>query len=316
MLLTTLAVVLGAACERASGTDASSEGPHTGPSGAADAGECDPHVRVGRFELQTYKETAIIQGNVHTAPSPLARLEEVSAQGGCALVRQQRFFCDPRCAADEVCGPGDACITRPRPRSVGEVTVQGLGEDLRLLPVEPGFVYFDTSRPKSAIEAGEPVWLEASGGDMDVEPIELGVVGIAALHVSTGMTLVVAHGAPLDVAWDAAVAEHDAEIVLRLQVDQHGGTPASVVCRFEDTGSGIVPAGILAKFLDLGITGFPNATITRLVASRTPGAEDCVDFVASASLEIGLSVDNVTPCHSDADCPPGQTCNKQIEICE
>ncbi len=130
------------------------------------------------------------------------------------------------------------------------------------------------------------------------------------------MDWVVVGGQPFSVSWDAPATEVATEVVVELRIDQHGTTPASVVCRFADEGAGEVPASVIDGLMDLGVTGFPTGSVVRRTADHAPLGEGCIDFVASATLLAHVSISGYTPCRNDAECPKGLECNEALERCE
>jgi hypothetical protein len=90
-----------------------------------------------------------------------------------------------------------------------------------------------------------------------------------------------------------------------------------VVCVFEDDGTGVVPASMVTALVDAGVSGFPSGSLTRQTSDRVDIDGACMDFtVASPRRQEEVRVEGFTPCDDPSDCPPGQECNLEIELCE
>ncbi len=277
------------------------------------AGSCDLAERFGGLEVEVYESYTVAGGTVYEGVIPITVLESIGTSGDCVLLRKPNPFCDPPCAAAEVCDLHETCIAYPSTQDLGTVTISGLEVEVVMEPVPPGFTYFDTALPHPGVLPGSLVTLRTGG---DVWPgVTLHGVGVHDL-VPGEDEWVIAEGTALSVSWDAPTESVRSEVVLAVQVDQHGTTPATVVCAFEDTGAGEVPVDMVDALVQAGVTGFPNGTLERRTADRAALGEGCIDFTVSSPRFMSVDVEGFIPCTSNRDCPKGKTCNLEIQICE
>jgi hypothetical protein len=190
---------------------------------------------------------------------------------------------------------------------MGLVRITGLAEPVEMEPVEPGYRYFNTSldNPPFAPEAR----LQLLAGEQPA----LDGQGVAPLVLGEG-AWVLTDGEALSVAWEAA-PEGSGLVVMEVNIDQHGLTPAVLRCEWEDTGEGVVPAALVHDFISMGVTGFPNGKLSRQSADQGRVGEGCYDFVVAAPRIATVRVSGYVPCADDDDCPEGLTCDESIELC-
>ena len=191
----------------------------------------------------------------------------------------------------------------------------GLVADVVMFPVQPGNNYFDTQVPHPAFAPGDLIELNTSGGAFD--PVQLHGVGVEPI-VLLDDKWVLLDGLDMPFTWEAPVGVNPrSKIHVRLNIDQHGNTPIQLFCEFDDTGEAALPSSLVTMLINAGVTGFPNATVTRRTVDSMEVGGGCVDFTIATPTDPSVSVDGFVPCTSDADCVPfGQTCNLAIQICE
>ena len=282
------------------------------------AGPCPPQDRIGGFTVESQDEYSIVDGKVLTGVVPVSIPEPVDTDLGpdCALTKRRILYCDPGCGPNETCGLDETCIPYPSSQDVGTVSITGLeGGTVTLTPKKPGNNYFDTDVPHPVFVAGAVVALTSSNAaatltlwgigvhDLPIEPIQWNLV----------------EGDPLTLSWvvppeGAHVSGSTMEV--RMSVDQHGSSPATLTCTFDDTGSAQIPDAAIDALLAAGISGFPNGRMRRMTADHQDADGGCVDFVVTSTREALVRVAGVTPCKSTADCPSGQACNTALELCE
>lgn len=294
------------------GGDGSTEtlDPATVPLG----GPCDLAKDYGGFEILSADDAWGVQGAVSDGVVPQLVLEEIMSDGDCTLKRRNNPFCDPPCDAGETCDFDGECLPYPQFQDLGTVTVDGLVQPVSMEPVFPGNTYFDTSVPNPPFTPGEAVRLNMPGGLYG--PAELFAVGVEPLEGMAAEWIVEA-GVDLPVTWDApSDANARSEIYLTLSVDQHGTTPGAVFCTFADTGSGTVPGTVIQALVDSGVTGFPTGGISRRTVDQAPAGDGCMDLTLHTPKVVAVDVVGFTPCWSDIDCPEGQDCNEELQVCE
>jgi hypothetical protein len=273
------------------------------------AGACPLAERVGGFTIADLPDYAIVEGAVSDGVVPLQVLETVDVVDDCVVLRKNNPFCADPCDADETCDFDGQCVPFPVGQDQGEVTVAGLARDVFMRPVQPGFLYFDTSLPRPPFAAGALVQLRAPDAGFDLHG-----VGVEPLVVLAD-PWVVTDGQPLEVTWTPPATPGRAVVHLRLAVDQHGTSPATVECLFDDDGSGVVPAEVTSAVVAAGVSGFPNGALSRRTVDRADAEHGCVDLVLHSRRTPDVRVAGFTPCDEPADCVDGLVCDLDLETC-
>ena len=308
-------LILLACVSNKDGTDSTPTDTGTGldPATVALDGTCPLASDRGGFIVAAYEDYSIVDGRVADAVVPMTVLEELDVEGDCVLYRRNNPHCEGGCEPDETCDFNGECLPYPQDQDLGHVTVKGLSADVGMDPGTPGAHYFDTSLPHPGFEADALVRLDSSG--VYGEQTLFGV-GVETLVLGESVWTLNG-GSQLHVSWEPPVGLARGEVVLRANIDQHGTSPASVVCVFEDDGTGVVPASMVTALVDAGVSGFPSGSLTRQTGDRVDIDGACMDFtVASPRRQDEVRVEGFTPCDEPSDCPPGQQCNLEIELCE
>ncbi len=292
-----------------SGDTASDPDPETVPLNGA----CDLEDDLGGFMVVAETDYSYVTGTVSNGVVPATILEEIQAEGDCLLMLRDNPYCDPPCDAGETCDFDGSCIPYPETQDLGQVAIVGLEEAVAMDPMEPGFNYFDTDVPHPAFLPGNLVTLRTEGGAY--EALELYGVGVDLLEPGEE-DLAITEGQALLITWNPPQGTSRSTVRLELTIDQHGNTPISLWCEFQDTGSGEIPADLVTGLVEAGVSGFPNASLNRHTVDSAQVADGCVDFEISSPRFPDVSVSGYTPCYSDKDCPPGESCNELLEICE
>jgi hypothetical protein len=293
---------------------ACSSGTDGGPIERIEYRPCALGTRVGGFAIELVAEPppgfTSVSGKVAAGVVPAQVGELVRAAGDCRLLRKRTLFCDPACTSAETCGEDRKCIPFPANQKLGAVTVTGLVRPVRMTPT-PGGLYFDTTLPQPGFAPSAPIRLQTEGGDLPA--FTLRGAGVPPLTLPT-QPLMLESSAPLSVSWTIASAPA-ARIQLTLDIDQHGSTPATLVCDTPDSGSFTIPADVITDLLTAGTSGYPQLTISRRTADSTLLPPGCVDLTVEAALTRPLQVRGHTPCTRPADCPAGLTCDIPRQTC-
>ena len=275
-------------------------------------GPCPLASRFGGFAVEAHPNYTVAQGQASNGVVPVLVLEESLTDGSCTLWKRNNPFCDPACSPGFTCDFDGTCLPYPAPQDLGTVTVEGLLAPVSMAPVPPGSNYFFTGLPLQAMNVGETVRLRSTGGAW--APLELWGLGVLDLDVSGIAGWTIARETPLEVTWPAGAGR--AEILFRLNIDQHGLSPSTLECAFPDTGSATVAAAMIDGLFGAGVSGWPSATLSRRTVDRVDAEDGCVDFVVTSPRTVPVSVAGYIPCNLQNPCPDGMTCNLEIELCE
>jgi hypothetical protein len=312
-LLAAALVLLG--CAKSPGHDPSDTATAAAPLTAATvplAGGCaaDDH---GGFVVLSAGADSGVSGSVADGVVPAHVLEEVAAEGDCRMMRRNNPFCDPACEPGQTCDFDGVCVPFPTNQDLGTVQLDGLVAPVEMEPVFPGYTYFDTSLSEPPFVGGSLIMLQMPGGTHG--PLTLHGVGVEPLVTEEAWS--VEAGVDLVVRWDAPSGTVSrGEVALHLHIDQHGNSPASLVCVFDDDGEGTVPAGLLQTLVDTGVTGFPSGVLERRTRDHAELSPGCMDFAVSSSVSIAVDIVGHTPCINKEDCPDGMTCDEILQVCE
>ena len=278
-------------------------------------GECAMEDDYGGFIVLADGKEGGVDGKVADGVVPVSVLETIASDGDCQLLRKNNPFCDPGCTAGQTCNFDGECVPYPSNQDLGTVTITGLVEPVVMEPVFPGYTYYDTKLPPEPYESGALVTLSAP--DAPGGPLELHGVGVSAL-VPTDASWVFQSGKPLTVRWSPPTGDViRSQVALTISVDQHGATPSVLRCTFEDDGEAVVSGKVLTALVGAGVTGFPNGTLDRRTVDHGAVLKTgCADFAISSPRNVPVDVLGYTPCITTDDCPKGQTCDKDFQICE
>jgi hypothetical protein len=248
-------------------------------------GACAADARVGGFQIVRAAAETQVTGAVADAAVTVAAVTEIRTSGDCTLLRSVAPFCDPVCTGGTLCADG-ACVPAPVNQDVGTVTIDGMLEPVSMMPTAVSYLYFVTSLPHPAYDAGGWLHLHADGGA--TSPFSLFGKGVDALALADTSWPLVREQA-LAIAWTPGSVP-EAPVRVTLSVDQHGVTPASIHCDAADTGSLVVPGDMIAELLDLGISGFPSGLVSRGTADSADTELGCVDFAVASVVSADVSL--------------------------
>lgn len=289
------------------------------PGGASNAGApANPNDdAVGTFavRLDARQSITTVSGVVRDGPAiELVPFLPDRKSGSCQLFLPKVPFCDPVCAANQVCDPvGDVCKARPTNHSVGTVTIEGLAtedgsNEFTMDPIGSSKAYNPSSSVRiqyPPTESGAPVRLTATGGDF--APFEIQTIGIASLEGFSGDPLPLDSGQPFPLTW---TAEPGASVEVVLEIAHHGGQKGKVICNAEDTGSLVIPADLVTELIGLGVAGFPDVSLTRKSVGSTTIALGRVELMVSAGSTRQVAIAGLTSCMTDEECPDGEVCGQ------
>ncbi|MCP4805706.1 MAG: hypothetical protein GY913_35970 [Proteobacteria bacterium] len=307
-------ILLFLACTDDPSTDSSPPGDsYTPPDEVELHGACPMATDFGGFTIVVEDTQTNVDGSVADGVVPISVLEEIAAEGDCRVLRRNNPFCEDGCDPGETCDFDGECITYPTNQDLGRVSIKGLDAVVDMDPVFPGNTYFNTSLPHPAYTDGATLNLSMPAGVYG--PLDLYGFGVEPLAGFAELYTVEA-GLDLEVSWTAPAGEVRSEVAMSINIDQHGTSPSTLHCTFEDDGSGTVPGAIIQALIDTGVTGFPSGTIQRRTIDSGTIGDGCMDFTVTSLQTPDVDVIGFTPCVSTEDCPEGQECNTELQICE
>ena len=293
--------------------------PVTPSGGASGSGSGDPGKLVGSFQLKLTPASDLgpastsIVGRVNDGPTPATTIwEEVQVDGDCALSTPRLPYCTTSCGGTAACIEDDTCLAYPAAHSAGKVTVTGVKSASSSAPFELTLTNnnYLTVTPLAypPFAEGDAVTFAAAG---DYFPaFDLNAKGIAPLAL-TSTELALKTNQPLALTWTKGT-ESSANIHVKLDISHHGGSKGQIECDTADSGSLTIGAALITKLLNLGVAGFPTVIVTRHAIGSTVIAPGRVELEISSTVEQSVTIDGLTSCTDDEDCPDGQLCQDDL----
>ncbi len=251
------------------------------------AGACPLAQRLGGFTVADSGTYSSIQGLVADAVIDATVPEVLMTEGDCALHRRANPFCDPACSGEETCSSGGVCVPFPGNVDLGPVEVRAAAGCTTMAARPPGNNYFATDVAHPYAAAG--VLLELAAGAGPLGPVLLHGVGVDSLPAGDP-AWTVTRGQVLPITWPAATAGARSRVVVRVQIDQHGLAPASIVCDTADDGSLDIPATLVDALFAAGVSGFPNGGMVRRTVDSVSAGAGCVEFVVASERSADITV--------------------------
>lgn len=285
------------------------------PETVALAGACPLDEAWGGFSVQASEDPNNngIDGKVSDSIWPWSELEEIASDGDCKLLRRNLPFCTPSCDVGTTCDFDGQCVPEPSNQDLGTVTVKGLVQEVSM-EAAIGNTYYDTSLPYPMYTAGDLVTLKNSGGTYGAQTL----YGVAVEPLSLdAVEWFITKGEPLEITWDAPTAAVSRSVIdLRINMDVHGASPASLYCTFEDDGAATVSGALTKTLVEAGVTGFPSGALERHTTDSVDLDPGCMALRVLSPVIMAVDVDGFTPCFTDEECPEGLSCNKELQVCE
>jgi hypothetical protein len=272
---------------------------------------CPLDRKVGEFRVERTDSFTAVSGSVAEAVVPVDVRELVVESGGCRLLRKRQLICTPTCGAGMTCGEGGRCIRYPDNLDAGTVRIAGLALPVKMQPDPAGRRYFTTGLPHPGFAEGADIQLHASGAD--VPAFSLAGQGVRALAV-IDRPLTMEPDRPFPIDWQPGSAS-PVRVELTLNIDQHGLTPATLICRSDDSGRLEVPADLVGRLLAAGTSGYPQAVLSRQTVDATDLPPGCVELIVASAVQKSVTVAGHNPCRTDGDCPAGRRCDTALQSC-
>jgi hypothetical protein len=217
---------------------------------------------------------------------------ETNVLGDCRLLEFRPASCDPACTGGDVCVEPGTCAPALAPRSIGDITIDGVGEPLVLRfdeftgyradhQVTPGWLDECHSVTASAPgDAGDPLLIVAT----HVEPLDSDVVPAS---------LTITDGEDLQLDWDPAGA-HGRVRLRWLSPNRGHGSPVAAIleCDVPDSrGELTVPRALIEAMPpshDQYCAGYdcPESGLFRYHREMAPGIAPGVELIVASGLKF------------------------------
>ncbi len=135
--------------------------------------------------------------------------------------------------------------------------------------------------------------------------------GIEELEV-LDTSMVLNTGQDASVTWTAPTATVDSRVRVTVDIANHGGTPAKIVCEAADDGELVVPTALVDELLSIGWSGFPSVTLVRQSADDADMDGGCMDFAVRSLVALPVEIDGLISCSDNDDCPSDLTCQQDL----
>jgi hypothetical protein len=317
-------LLVAAGCGGASSSSGGSGGG--GGSSTTDGGVGNSDMLVGELDVTmvapvaaTASDPAVagytsVLGSVSDGVTPATSSWTVSAtDGDCTLRVPLVPFCSTPCGSSAACVAADTCVNYPTVKSVGSIDVKGItlaagGSEFTMTAVN-GTYQSVASLAYPGFSEGGAVTMTTGGGDYD--KFTLSGKGIAPLVVTSSGPDVKKDTAQT-ITWTPPTTSGISTIEIKLDIGHHGGEKGQILCDTSDSGSLTISASLMNQLIALGVAGFPSITVTRQSIGSTTIAPGRVDLKISQSITQDVTVDGVTSCNTDSDCPTGETCQSDL----
>ena len=269
-------------------------------------GYCPQETRVGGFFVQPEDSWTTIQGTAADGVNDIDVFDVTATGGDCALWFPRSLFCDPGCGAGEVCGVDGTCAVAASNQDIGSVELLGLAGDVQMDAIQPVNVYsFSGDLPFPAFAAGDRVDLVVDGASVAVA---FGIEELVVLDTSMALD----SGQDASVTWTAATEDVDSRVRVTVDIANHGGVPAKIVCETADDGEAVIPAALVDELLSIGWSGFPSVTLVRQSADTADMNGGCMDFAVRSLVALPVEIDGLISCSDNDDCPDDLTCQQDL----
>ena len=292
-----------------SGTGTGGAGGGGSSAGVLPYKPCATGTRVGGFNFQLVPADmgstpySQLGGGVRDKTMPSETWKAEMKDGECSLMVPP-FGCSPACTSGQACVAANTCATAGVYQDVGTVTMTGPASPLVANPTQNTYSESLTTYPPFA--EGTVVHLAAAGKG-SIAAFALEGRGIAGVQAPTA-DIPLKTGQALTVSWTPPASGGSSRVQLALDIAHHGGVKATIECDVPDTGSKTISAALLSALVAKGTAGFPIVSITRQTLDSTMATPGCVEFAVSSHIERSLTIDGLTSCMEDTECPTGKTC--------
>ncbi len=246
---------------------------------------CALAKKIGDFEAVNSSYGDWFTGKVKDRIDALAVLQPKDKDANCQLWQRVNPHCEPKCDLTIYqCTHDDGCQKYPVSQDVGKVVVTGLVKAVEIAAKGGAKKYDFSDFDDRAWKDGAAIHVKAPGGSLGALSLRgIGVPPLVVPNISWKMSA----GKDLALSWTAA--KGDWRVRISLNVDQHGLSPATLVCEVDDSGTFAVPAKLVDALLANGVSGAATALIERRTVDSGQVKGGCVELVVRSTVEAELT---------------------------
>jgi hypothetical protein len=307
------------------GGTANQGGEGTGGSKTTSTVAVSPSAVVGSFSLRlnpaVEDQPAYDQiiGTNYAWEFPTDVTETVKIKNAdCAVYTFGLQFCDPTCASgEEVCIGNNTCRAKPEQVSVGDVTIEGVGDTTLKLKNANNTYQYVGAITYPGFNAGDAIQLSATGDFYPAFSVEAkGVEPIALTKTSYEMSA----KSDLVIEWTPSPANASEPIEVLLNISKHGGSYGYLKCAVADTGKLTIPADQIAALMKLGVSGFPSLLVTRSSIGKATLEKGVITFDVTSIAKPALNIEGYCSCFDSSECgscsdSTKTACNTTTKLC-
>ena len=288
-----------------SSSGAASQGGSGAQAGSAASGG-SPSGLVGSFSVvlnpaidATGPFTSVF-GTVYDDVYPTDVIETVVAEDDvCKVYKFSRHTCtSPSCTTTQACTASDVCTDKPSLVSVGDVTLDGVGDaSVKLSAINNNYQNAGELAYPGFAE-GDDITLTATGEHYPAFTIT--APGVAPIELSES-TYSLSSGTPLTLQWTPEAAG-TANLEIVLNISKHGGSAGYLECEVEDSGELTIGAELITALIDLGVAGFPQLAVRRSNRAETQLDAAVIALEVATLAAPTLEIEGYCSCFNSSDC--------------
>jgi hypothetical protein len=257
-------------------------------------------------------------GTVYGGVYPTDVVETAMAENEvCTVYRFSRHTCtNPSCSTTQACTDSDVCTDKPTLVSVGEVTLDGVGDSTVKLSAVNNNYQNAGELAYPGFAEGDDITLTAAGDHYPAFTIT--AQGVAPVELSQS-SYTLSSGSPLTLEWTPEAAG-TANVEIVLNISKHGGSAGYLECEVEDSGELTIPADLITALIDLGVAGFPQLALRRSNRSEAQVESATIALEVATLAEPTLEIEGYCSCFNTSDCgscgdTTKTTCDSVKKLC-
>jgi hypothetical protein len=266
---------------------------------------CPQETRVGGFAVEPGESWTTVVGSVTNGTAPSAVFETWAEAEDCTLLHPRTLFCDPGCDPGFVCDTGGECVEAPTAVDIGTVVIEGLAGPVSMDAIPPVHIYnWSGDLPFPAFAPDDRVDLYSGPNREGPKMVAFGVEDLLV----DGDLVPLVRDTSTELRWTPTTTDSDVRVHVEVNIANHGGTPAKIVCETDDDGAVDLHADLVTGLLDVGYSGFPSVTVTRRSSDVASTEDGCIDFAVQSVVVLPADIPGLVSCSGPDDCPDDLDC--------